>query len=85
MPYEDFATALDELDPHISPQKLRITFSGGEPLMRTDLIECGKDLTLRGYSWGMVTNGLLLTQRKIAELAEAGLKSISISLVGIKC
>ena len=84
MPYEDFATALDELEPHISPQKLRITFSGGEPLMRTDLIECGKDLTLRGYSWGMVTNGLLLTQRKIAELADAGLKSISISLDGLE-
>ena len=84
MPYEDFATVLDELEPHISPQKLRITFSGGEPLMRTDLIECGKDLTLRGYSWGMVTNGLLLTQRKIAELANAGLKSISISLDGLE-
>ena len=84
MPYDDFVTALDALEQHIPPQKLRITFSGGEPLLRTDLIECGKDLTLRGYSWGMVTNGLLLTQRKIAELADAGLKSISISLDGLE-
>lgn len=85
MPYDDIATALDALEQHISPQNLRITFSGGEPLMRSDLIECGKNLTLRGYSWGMVTNGLLLTQRKIAELANAGLKSISISLDGLEC
>lgn len=84
MPYDDFVTALDALEEHIPPQKLRITFSGGEPLMRPDLIECGSDLSLRGYSWGMVTNGLLLTHSKIAELANAGLKSISISLDGLE-
>lgn len=84
MPFNDFATTLDVIEQHISPQKLRITFSGGEPLMRSDIVECGRDLTLRGYSWGMVTNGLLLTKCKIAELADAGLKSISISLDGIE-
>lgn len=84
MPYDDFANLLDTIEQHIPPHKLKITFSGGEPLMRSDLVECGRNLTMRGYSWGMVTNGLLLTKSKIAELADAGLKSISISLDGIE-
>jgi len=82
MPYDDFANLLDTIEQHIPPHKLKITFSGGEPLMRSDLVECGRNLSMRGYSWGMVTNGLLLTKSKIAELVDAGLKSISISLDG---
>lgn len=45
-----------------------IVISGGEPLMRKDLADVGKALKSRGYPWGMVTNGLALTEERFNEL-----------------
>lgn len=84
MSYQDFVSVLNSIKPHIPPEKLKITFSGGEPLMRSDIVECGNNLSQLGYSWGMVSNGLLLTKKRIAELVDAGLKSISLSLDGLE-
>mgnify|MGYP002511626335 CR=1 FL=1 len=56
--------------------------SGGEPLMRKDLADVGEALYKRGYPWGMVTNGLALTEERFRRLRQAGLRSITISLDG---
>lgn len=84
MPLSDFLSVLDTIKSYIPPSQLKITLSGGEPLMRSDIVECGKALSQLGYSWGMVSNGLLLTKQKIAELVTAGMRSISLSLDGIE-
>ena len=42
MPLKDFLKVLDELIPHVDPHKVMIIVSGGEPLMREDLAECGR-------------------------------------------
>lgn len=84
MPLADFLKALDSIAKHIPPKKLFLIFSGGEPLMRKDLEECGKAVSKRGYEWGMVTNGLMLSPERLASLRLAGLKSISISLDGLE-
>ncbi len=83
MPLADFLRVLDEeITPHVDPREVLVIFSGGEVLLRDDLAEAGREVTRRGYPWGMVTNGLALTAARLDELVAAGLRSISVSLDG---
>ena len=85
MPAEDFLHVLDKsVTPHVDPHKVLIIISGGEPLMRKDLAEVGKALKQRGYPWGMVTNGLALTDKRFRELMASGLRSMAISFDGME-
>lgn len=85
MPAEDFLHVIDtEVTPHVDPHKVLIIISGGEPLMRKDLADIGRALKSRGYPWGMVTNGLALTEKRFNELVSAGLRSITVSLDGLE-
>lgn len=85
MPLPDFLKVLDEeVTPHVDPSQVLIIFSGGEVLVREDLEEAGREVTRRGYPWGMVTNGMALTERRFRGLLDAGLRSISVSLDGFE-
>ena len=85
MPAEDFLRVIDQsITPHVNPHKVLIIISGGEPLMRKDLAEVGAALKQRGYPWGMVTNGLALTEKRFRELMAAGLRSMAISFDGLE-
>ncbi len=85
MPAADFLRVIDtEVTPHVNPGSVMVVISGGEPLMRKDLAEVGRALKERGYPWGMVTNGLALTEAKFRELREAGLRSITVSCDGLE-
>lgn len=82
MPKEDFLKALDNITPQVDPHRVFIIFTGGEPLMRKDLEECGRACYRREYPWGLVTNGLLLSRQRLDRLLQAGLHSITVSLDG---
>jgi radical SAM enzyme (rSAM/lipoprotein system) len=84
MPIEDFLRAIDQLMPIVNPNKTLIVFTGGEPLLRNDLEQTGQALYDRGFPWGLVTNGLLLTSKRLTSLMNAGLRSITISLDGLE-
>lgn len=85
MPAMDFLHVIDtEITPHVDPHKVMVIISGGEPLMRKDLTDVGRALMQRGYPWGMVTNGLALTEKKFCELRQAGLRSLTISCDGLE-
>ncbi len=85
MPLADFLRVLDEeITPHVRPEELLVILSGGEVLMRSDLIEIGRALRDRGYPWGMVTNGLALCGELLEALVEAGLRTLTISLDGFE-
>ena len=85
MPLADFLRVLDEeVTPHVDPASVLIIFSGGEVLVREDLELAGREVARRGYPWGMVTNGLALTERRLQGLVDAGLRSISVSLDGFE-
>lgn len=84
MPKEDFFKVLDEcITPNVETEKLLIILSGGEVLVREDLEEIGKGLYNRRYPWGMVTNGLALTRKRLDSLLQSGLRSITVSLDGL--
>lgn len=84
MPLQDFLPVLDNLSNHVNPQHVLVITTGGEPLVRHDIIECGREITRRGFLWGMVSNGMLLSSQMLDNLMEAGLKTIAISLDGFK-
>lgn len=84
MSFEDFARVLDEVSREKDPSKILVITTGGEPLVRKDIAECGREITRRGFLWGMVSNGMLLDQSKLNELKDAGLKTIAISLDGFE-
>lgn len=85
MPKEDFFRVIDEqILPHVSPYHLMIIISGGEPTMRQDLETIGYELKKRKLPWGMVTNGMQLTDERFRSLRHAGLLSMTISLDGLE-
>ena len=57
-------------------------FSGGEPLVREDLVELAKYATSKGMRAVISTNGTLITKTKARELKEVGLSYVGISLDG---
>lgn len=59
-------------------------FSGGEPLVREDLVDLAKHATERGMRAVISTNGTLITKEKAKELREVGLSYVGISLDGLE-
>lgn len=84
MHLEDFLKVVDEVATTVNPNKTMIVLTGGEPLVRKDLELAGKEFFKRGFPWGMVTNGYLLTQQKFNNLFNSGLRSLTISLDGFE-
>lgn len=68
MPKEDFLRVLDNIALHTDPHHVFVVITGGEPLMREDLEECGKAIHDKGFPWGMVTNGLAMTPERFTAL-----------------
>ena len=83
MPLEDFLKVLDRIKPYVNPHKIMIALTGGEPLMRKDLVQCGKEFYKREFPWGMVTNGYGLTPKLLEELLQSGLCSVTVSFDGL--
>ena len=84
MPFEDFAKVLDEVKLHQPNVKTLVATVGGEPLVRGDLLDCGWEITRRGFYWGMVSNGQMIDKQMMRELTRAGLKTISVDVDGIR-
>jgi len=84
MPAVDFFKVIDEITPHVNPNKVLIIFTGGEALLRADLEECGLELYRRGFPWGVVTNGLALTRDRLESLLRSGMHTMTVSLDGFE-
>lgn len=84
MPLADFLSVIDSITPHVDTHRTMIVITGGEPLMRDDLEICGQELYKREYPWGIVSNGLALTAKRLDSLINAGMGSITISLDGLE-
>ena len=82
MPAADFLRALDTIkDP---APGFTVVLTGGEPLLRTDIELCGREIRKRGMRWSMVTNGLLYTKERHISLLNAGMGALTISLDGLE-
>ena len=60
-----------------------VTISGGEPLVHPEIETIIQRIRQHGMIAGMITNGYLLTPKKIVSLNEAGLEHLQISIDNI--
>jgi PqqA peptide cyclase len=59
---------------------LQVHFSGGEPLVRRDLVELVAAATASGLYVNLITSGIRLDALRLARLVEAGLEHVQLSL-----
>lgn len=81
MSQRTFHTVLDALD-SLEP-KPTVFFQGfGEPLMHPRIVEMVAAVHRRGAQVELITNGILLTEKKILQLTRAGLDGLWVSIDG---
>ncbi len=61
-----------------------LTISGGEPLMHPELESIIAEIRRRGMLAGLITNGYLLSRKRIQSLNEAGLEHLQISIDNVE-
>ena len=61
-----------------------VLFSGGEPLMRPDLVELANYAVSKGMRAVISTNGTLISKDKARELKKVGLSYVGVSLDGME-
>ncbi len=81
IPTDEAKTIIDDLAAYGCPVML---FSGGEPLVRSDLVELARHATEKGMRAVISTNGTLITKEKARELKKVGLSYVGISLDGLR-
>ena len=81
MPLEEIKTAFKKLS-DFKPRGVFI--SGGEPLIREDSVDIVKESKKLAPVTVLNTNSLLLTEKKLKDLIEAGLNYIQVSVDGIE-
>ena len=84
MPISDFINAIDQVTEVVNPNETMIVFTGGEALLRNDIEKAGIELYKRGFPWGIVSNGMLLTENRLNSLLSSGLRAVTISLDGLE-
>lgn len=84
MPFEDFLNAILPLNKKFKPNSITVVITGGEPLLRNDLPQCGRVLRENGFRWGIVTNGFAYNAEIHASLLASGMGSVTLSIDGFE-
>lgn len=79
-----FKKVLDDVAANFGTKAIMLNITGGEPLMRRDLFEITGYADKLGFKWGLVTNGMLITDDVVNKMKETNMSTISISLDGMK-
>ena len=61
-----------------------MTFSGGEPLVRSDIFDVIKRATDKGFYCTIASNGTLMTPEVVEKLYHSGIRRVEIGLDGVK-
>jgi Fe-coproporphyrin III synthase len=77
---EEIFTVMDDLRSFRVPV---LILSGGEPLLRPDIFEISRRAKEKGFYVGLSSNGTLIDESNIEQIAEAGYDYVGISLDGI--
>jgi len=83
-PLSDLLGVLDSSPKDLERGKVVIITTGGEPLVRPDIVQVGAEIKKRGFLWGMVTNGMLLTRDLVNTLVDTGLDTVAMSFDGFE-
>lgn len=81
---EEYFSILDQVNHDFSKERFMLCVTGGEPLLREDFFEIMGYAHSLGFPWGMTSNGTLITKEIAHRLKECGMRTISISVDGLK-
>ena len=84
MPAGDFLRAFDTIPRKELGKRFTVVMTGGEPLLRHDLADVGRQLRKRGVGWSIVSNGYLYDEEMHRRLMSGGLGALTISLDGLE-
>ena len=84
LPTEAFLKLLDKVATDFAGSLPMLCVTGGEPLLRRDFFEIVEHAHRLGFTWGMTSNGTLITKDVARRLKEAGMATVAISLDGTK-
>ena len=84
MSFEDFLKAIQPLRKRYKQDSITVVITGGEPLLRNDLSQCGKALRENGFRWGIVTNGFAYNADTHSILLSSGMGAITLSIDGFE-
>lgn len=79
-----FINVLDDVYKNMGTSGIMLNITGGEPLMRKDLFDITAYADSLGFKWGLVTNGMLITDKVIEKMQKTHMSTITISLDGMK-
>lgn len=74
---------IDTIAEDFDTSRIFVSITGGEPLMRKDLAAVVAHLTRVGLRSCIVTNGVLLDDRRAKELFDAGMRTVTVSIDGL--
>ena len=84
MPLADFLRAFDTIPQKEIHRPFTVVLTGGEPLLRPDIEEVGREIRRRGAGWSMVSNGWFYDEAMHRRLMAAGMGALTISLDGLE-
>lgn len=80
----DVQPVIDRITEMTDPRFTMFSITGGEPLLNPEWEAIGSYINRKGFGWGMTSNGTLIDDDMVQRLAAAGMRTISISLDGLK-
>ena len=81
---EEFKQVLDQIREDFDISKMLLCITGGEPMLHPDFFEIMAHAKKLGFHWGMTSNATLITREKAHRLAECGMRTISVSIDGLR-
>ena len=84
VPTDILLAMLSDVKDRLGIERTQLCITGGEPLLRKDFFELMGAAHDMGYAWGMTTNGTLVTPAVVEKLAECGMRTVSVSVDGLR-
>ena len=81
---DEIRAALLDISQKLDPSQIMLNITGGEPLVREDVLEVAGYAAELGFPWGMVTNGSLIDDSVIDRMRASGMKTLTVRIDGCK-
>ena len=80
----DYDKLLNEVREDMGTARKMLCITGGEPLLRREFFGITEIAHRLGFSWGMTSNGTLITKDVARDLKRVGMRTISVSIDGLE-